>query len=77
MKWLWLRLSIRGALPEPVWMYASVEPPKAENPLLRARNCVITPHLAWGTRAARQRLMDAAVGNVRAFLAGNPQNVVN
>jgi len=54
-----------------------VEPPPADHPLLRAKNCLITPHHAWATRAARQRLMRIAVGNVRAFLAGQPQNVVN
>jgi glycerate dehydrogenase len=55
----------------------SVEPPPADNPLLTARNCIITPHLAWATRAARLRLMQIAVENVRAFLQGKPQNVVN
>lgn len=55
----------------------SVEPPPAGNPLLRAKNCLITPHNAWGTRAARGRLMNIAVANLRAFLAGQPQNVVN
>ncbi len=55
----------------------SVEPPPADNPLLTARNCVITPHLAWATKAARTRLLDVATANLRAFLAGNPQNVVN
>jgi glycerate dehydrogenase len=55
----------------------AVEPPLAENPLLRAKNCSITPHIAWATRAARERLMQAAVDNLRAFLAGAPQNVVN
>lgn len=55
----------------------SVEPPPADNPLLRARNCLITPHNAWGTRAARSRLMRVAVENARAFLNGKPQNVVN
>jgi glycerate dehydrogenase len=54
----------------------SIEPPPADNPLLRAKNCCITPHVAWATRAARQRLLDVAVANVRAFLAGKPQNVV-
>jgi glycerate dehydrogenase len=54
----------------------SVEPPPASNPLLAARNCVITPHLAWATRAARSRLMRIAVENIHAFLAGKPQNVV-
>jgi|ERR1043166_4536299 glycerate dehydrogenase len=55
----------------------SVEPPPADNPLLRAMNCIITPHNAWATRAARARLIRIAVENVRAFLAGKPQNVVN
>jgi len=55
----------------------SVEPPPADNPLLSARNCIITPHIAWATRAARERLLRTAVANVRAFLAGRPQNVVN
>jgi glycerate dehydrogenase len=55
----------------------SVEPPPADNPLLSAKNCFITPHLAWATRAARSRLMQAAVANVRAFLDDKPQNVVN
>ena len=55
----------------------SVEPPPADHPLLRARNCMVTPHIAWATRAARSRLMQVAVTNVRAFLLGKPQNVVN
>lgn len=55
----------------------SVEPPPATNPLLSARNCVITPHNAWATRAARSRLLQIAVANIRAFLAGRPENVVN
>jgi glycerate dehydrogenase len=54
----------------------SVEPPPADNPLLKAKNCLITPHLAWGTRSARLRLMAMATENVRAFLSGKPQNVV-
>jgi len=52
------------------------EPPTADNPLFNAPNCFITPHLAWATLAARQRLMDTVVANVRAFLAGEPQNLV-
>lgn len=55
----------------------SEEPPHANNPLLTAKNCLITPHLAWATKAARSRLMQAAVQNVRAFLGGKPKNVVN
>jgi len=53
------------------------EPPPADNPLLSAKNCLITPHIAWATRAARARLMQVAVANVRAFLQGKPQNVVS
>jgi glycerate dehydrogenase len=55
----------------------SAEPPAPDHSLLTARNCIITPHLAWGTRAARERLMRTAVENVRSFLAGQPVNVVN
>jgi glycerate dehydrogenase len=55
----------------------SVEPPSGDNPLLRAKNCIVTPHIAWATRAARSRLMQIAVANVRAFLNGRPENVVN
>ncbi len=54
----------------------SSEPPSADNPLLSAKNCLITPHNAWAMRAARARLMKTAVDNVRAFLSGKPQNVV-
>jgi glycerate dehydrogenase len=54
----------------------STEPPAPGNPLLTAKNCVITPHLAWATRASRERLLQAIVANLRAFLAGKPQNVV-
>jgi len=53
------------------------EPPRPDSPLLQAKNCTITPHIAWATQAARQRLMDIAVSNVRAFLQGHPQNVVS
>jgi len=55
----------------------SSEPPEMNNPLLTARNCFITPHISWATRAARERLLNAATNNVAAFLAGKPQNVVN
>ena len=54
----------------------SREPPEADNPLLKAKNCYITPHIAWATKAARQRLMDIALTNIRAFMNGKPQNVV-
>jgi len=55
----------------------SVEPPPADNPLLEAKNLIITPHIGWATRAARERLMNIAANNLRAFLNGKPQNVVN
>ncbi|MBI4517905.1 MAG: D-2-hydroxyacid dehydrogenase [Deltaproteobacteria bacterium] len=55
----------------------SVEPIRPDNPLLHARNCLITPHLAWGSLAARRRLMAITVQNVAAFLAGRPINLVN
>jgi len=55
----------------------SEEPPSKNNLLLKAKNCFITPHIAWATRAARERLLQVAVDNVASFLAGKPQNVVN
>jgi len=54
----------------------SQEPPAADSPLLTARNCLVTPHIAWATRAARARLMDEAVRNLAAFVAGETRNVV-
>lgn len=53
------------------------EPPAADNPLFKAKNCYITPHISWATKAARERLLSTAVENVAAFIDGNPQNVVN
>lgn len=54
----------------------SVEPPAGGNPLIGAKNCLITPHIAWATREARERLMAIAEGNLKAFLKGEPRNVV-
>ena len=54
----------------------SEEPPKADNPLLQCENAFITPHIAWATKEARIRLIDVAVGNVKAFIDGSPVNVV-
>ena len=53
------------------------EPIRADNPLLTAKNCIITPHISWAPIESRQRIMDTTVENVRAFLNGAPQNVVN
>ncbi|CAG5071501.1 Hydroxypyruvate reductase [Dyadobacter sp. CECT 9623] len=55
----------------------SAEPPKGDNPLLSAPNCVITPHVAWATFEARKRLMQLAAENLSAFMKGNPINVVS
>jgi glycerate dehydrogenase len=55
----------------------SVEPVRHDNPLLRARNCLITPHVAWATVEARRRLMAVTARNIAAFLEGRPMNVVN
>ena len=55
----------------------SVEPAKADNPLLTAKNCLITPHVAWASRESRARLIDITAANLQAFLAGKPVNVVN
>lgn len=56
---------------------ATVEPIPAKSPLLGAKNCLITPHIAWATKEARQRLMDITVYNLQAFLDGKPVHVVN
>lgn len=55
----------------------SKEPIAADNPLLQAKNCIITPHIAWATQAARARLMTTAIQNLESFLNGNPVNVVS
>lgn len=55
----------------------STEPIRADNPLLKAKNCLITPHISWASRESRKRLMDIAVGNLAAFVKGAPRNVVN
>ena len=53
------------------------EPIREDNPLLKAKNCIITPHISWAPKESRQRIMDVTAENIRAFLAGRPQNVVN
>lgn len=55
----------------------TVEPPRADNPLLKAKNCFITPHIAWAAFETRERLMNILKENVTAYLSGKPQNVVN
>jgi len=67
----------RGALAGAAVDVVETEPIPAHSPLLTARNCVITPHIAWASQAARRRLMQATAENVAAFLAGEPIHVVN
>ena len=55
----------------------ATEPILEDNPLLRAKNCIITPHISWAPRESRQRIMDCTVDNVRAFLEGDARNVIN
>lgn len=55
----------------------SAEPIKENNPLLRAKNCIITPHIAWAPKETRERLMKIAAENLKSYLSGNPINVVN
>ena len=55
----------------------SKEPPNVDNPLLKAKNCYITPHIAWATKSARYRLMSTTTKNIKAFVGGKPQNVVS
>lgn len=55
----------------------SSEPIRADNPLLKAKNCIITPHISWASKESRQRLMDIAVANLQAFMDGTPQNIVS
>lgn len=55
----------------------STEPVRADNPLLGAKNCIITPHISWAPKESRQRIMDITAQNIRAFLSGQPVNIVN
>lgn len=55
----------------------STEPIRGDNPLLKAKNCILTPHISWAPKESRQRIMDTAVENVRAYLDGKPIHVVN
>ena len=55
----------------------STEPIKADNVLLTAKNCIITPHISWATKEARERIMQTTADNVKSFIEGKPENVVN
>ena len=55
----------------------STEPIRPDNPLLTAKNCILTPHISWAPKESRRRIMDCSAANARAFLSGTPQNVVN
>lgn len=75
-------LAVVDALNSGKLRYAAVdvvsqEPMREDNPLLTTRKCIITPHIAWAPLESRQRLLDCVVENIRSFLNGNPQNVVN
>lgn len=67
----------QGKLSAAAMDVVSREPMAADNPLLRAPNCIITPHIAWAARECRQRVIDTTEANIRAFLSGAPQNLVN
>jgi glycerate dehydrogenase len=54
----------------------STEPIKKDNVLLKAKNCIITPHISWATKEARIRIMQTTADNIRSFIAGSPVNVV-
>ena len=74
--------ALRRALDEGVIAGAAVdvlssEPPKADNPLLGAKNIIITPHIAWATQQSRERLLSAAIGNLTAWADGAPKNIVS
>lgn len=55
----------------------SIEPPSADNPIFKAKNCIVTPHIAWATKESRTRLMNIALNNLSAFFRGHPENVVS
>lgn len=67
----------RGRLAGAAVDVLSSEPPSLDNPLLHARHCIVTPHIAWATKEARMRLIDAVAANLRAYLDGRPVNVVD
>ena len=71
-----LRALSSGALAGAALDVLATEPAPPDHPLLRLPNCIVTPHIAWATRAARSRLLRAAIENLRAFAAGAPRNVV-
>lgn len=67
----------RGTIAGAALDVLSPEPPTADHPLLSAKNCILTPHMAWASREARERCMKMTVENLAAFIAGRPQNLVS
>ena len=67
----------RGKIAGAALDVVSTEPIRADNPLLHAKNCILTPHISWAPKESRQRIMDCTVENAKAFLAGSAVNVVN
>jgi glycerate dehydrogenase len=66
-----------GKLAAAAVSFVSTEPIKADNVLLTAKNCIITPHISWATKEARERIMQTTADNIKAFMDGAPVNVVN
>lgn len=74
---IWQMLWIVGRFMLLVLMLFLLSRSRGDNPLLKAKNCIITPHISWAAQASRQRIMDITVDNIKAFLDGNTVNRVN
>lgn len=74
---IWQMLWIVGRFMLLVLMLFLLSQSSGDNPLLKAKNCIITPHISWAAQASRQRIMDITVDNIKAFLDGNTVNRVN
>ena len=74
---IWQMLLNSGKVLLLVLMLFLLSRSRGDNPLLKAKNCIITPHISWAAQASRQRIMDITVDNIKAFLAGNTVNRVN